>query len=521
MKRTKLLSAFLCGTMMVTMIPGVLSADEEDVSTEEEVNTEEGQDGPRYEITEATFPDDAFRAFILSHADTDGDSFLNGEELMSFTRLNIEDIASDIHDLTGIRYLIGLKGIDADGVQISSLDISGLDYLEYITLEESSLTSLTLDNESLMIIDLRDARLSSIDISSCPALQILDILDTDIMVLDMTGNQAFSDRMRASVVLSQGGHLTHYRGDTSFDSRNEYILYATNVVQVTPTSTRSDLVLTANNGIVLRYAPSPDDDTTPLPDYDPSLFTEPGVSGFVGRMYTVALNREADPVGKADWIAAVTERGGSGAEVARGFLMSPEFLNKGYSDIDFVTVLYRTFFNRNPDDAGLAAWVNALASGVSKEEIIEGFINSTEFANLCLSYGITCGGTGVPNIEVEPNSATIEFATRLYTTCLGRDADEPGMLAWARQLANQRDTGTGAARGFFFSEEFTRQNVSNEEYVNRLYRTFMGREADEAGFSAWVAQLNAGTSREEVFNGFAQSVEFTRICASYGIIKGS
>ena len=93
------------------------------------------------------------------------------------------------------------------------------------------------------------------------------------------------------------------------------------------------------------------------------------------------------------------------------------------------------------------------------------------------------------------------------------------MMAWARQLANQRDTGTGAARGFFFSNEFTGQNVSNAEFVNRLYRTFMGREADEAGFSAWVAQLDGGVSREEVFNGFAQSTEFARICASYGIVR--
>ena len=92
-------------------------------------------------------------------------------------------------------------------------------------------------------------------------------------------------------------------------------------------------------------------------------------------------------------------------------------------------------------------------------------------------------------------------------------------MAWARQLANQRDTGTGAARGFFFSSEFTNQNVNNGEYVTRLYRTFMGREPDEAGFNAWVAQLDAGVSREEVFNGFAESPEFTRICSSYGIIR--
>ena len=243
------------------------------------------------------------------------------------------------------------------------------------------------------------------------------------------------------------------------------------------------------------------------------------VADFVERLYTVALGRASDPVGKADWIAAVTERGQTGADLARGFLYSPEFLNKNVSNEEFVRVLYRTFFNREADADGLAGWVAVLDHGGSKQEIIEGFINSTEWANLCLLYGIRSGGTGTPSIEVDPNSQTIEFATRLYTTCLGRDADPVGLMAWARQLANQRDTGTGAARGFFFSEEFTLQNVSNAEFVNRLYRTFMGREADASGFDAWVAQLDSGVSREEVFNGFAQSQEFGQICASYGIVR--
>ena len=250
-----------------------------------------------------------------------------------------------------------------------------------------------------------------------------------------------------------------------------------------------------------------------------NVTTEPGVAGFVERLYTVALGRSSDPVGKQDWIDAITLRGETGASAARGFLYSPEFLNKECTNEEFVTVLYSTFFDRTPDNLGFTAWINVLESGTSKEEVIEGFINSTEWANLCLRYGIRSGGTGTPNIEVEPNAQTIEFATRLYTTCLGRDADEAGMMAWARQLANQRDTGTGAARGFFFSGEFIGQDVSNAEFVNRLYRTFMGREADEAGFSAWVAQLDGGVSREEVFNGFAESPEFTRICASYGIVR--
>ncbi|MBO4636860.1 MAG: DUF4214 domain-containing protein [Clostridiales bacterium] len=265
--------------------------------------------------------------------------------------------------------------------------------------------------------------------------------------------------------------------------------------------------------------PTPAIPTLPPVSSGSSGTSESGVAGFVERLYTVALGRASDPAGKQDWVDAITLRGETGASAARGFLYSPEFLNKQVSNELFVSILYHTFFDRDPDQDGFNAWVNALNNGASKEEVIEGFINSTEWANLCLRYGIIGGGTGVPNVSIEPNQATIDFATRLYTTCLGRSADPNGLMAWARQLANRRDTGTGAARGFFFSDEFTRQNVSNGEYVTRLYRTFMGREPDQAGYDAWVSQLDSGVSREEVFDGFAQSPEFTRICASYGIVR--
>ena len=295
-----------------------------------------------------------------------------------------------------------------------------------------------------------------------------------------------------------------------------------------------DIRITCNENVPYPTAsPTPTSAPTSAPTAQPTtspVIDEPitgtvvpatnySIGDFVERLYTVALGRPSDPEGKQDWIDAVTLRGQTGADLARGFLYSPEFLQKNVSNEEFVRVLYRTFFNRDADPDGLAGWVAVLDNGGSKEGVIEGFINSTEWANLCLLYGVRSGGTGVPNIEVEPNQQTIDFATRLYTTCLGRAADQNGLRAWARQLANQRDTGTGAARGFFFSSEFTGQNVSNDEYVNRLYRTFMGREADEAGFNAWVAQLNEGVSREEVFEGFAQSPEFTGICASYGIIR--
>ena len=60
-----------------------------------------------------------------------------------------------------------------------------------------------------------------------------------------------------------------------------------------------------------------------------------------------------------------------------------------------------------------------------------------------------------------------------------------------------------------------------EEYINILYRAFLGREAEEAGLNYWKDMLQQGVSRDAVLGGFIYSVEFSDICAEYGINAGS
>ena len=51
-----------------------------------------------------------------------------------------------------------------------------------------------------------------------------------------------------------------------------------------------------------------------------------------------------------------------------------------------------------------------------------------------------------------------------------------------------------------------------------LYRTFMGREADEGGLAAWVNVLESGREdRAKVLEGFSDSVEFDGILQSFGL----
>ena len=113
------------------------------------------------------------------------------------------------------------------------------------------------------------------------------------------------------------------------------------------------------------------------------------------------------------------------------------------------------------------------------------------------------------------------FVTRLYNICLEREPDASGFADWVSQLKSGSKTGIQVAKGFIFSKEFKDKNYCNTCFVKQLYRAFMGREYDTAGLNDWVTKITKGWKRQQIFNGFACSTEFTNICASYGITRGS
>ena len=95
------------------------------------------------------------------------------------------------------------------------------------------------------------------------------------------------------------------------------------------------------------------------------------------------------------------------------------------------------------------------------------------------------------------------------------------MRDWKEALINREKSGAEVAHGFFFSDEMKNRGLSDEEFVELLYRVMMDREYDESGREYWVDRLSAGVSREGVYKGFAESAEFTEICGAYGIERGS
>lgn len=240
------------------------------------------------------------------------------------------------------------------------------------------------------------------------------------------------------------------------------------------------------------------------------------IQAFVSRMYTVVLNRNPDPVGLNTWVGGLSSGTMDGASLARGFICSEEFTKRNLSDADYVDALYHTFFNRDADPIGKDTWMNSLAKGEGRVHVLAGFVNSVEFANLCDQYGIA-RGTMEEDGSNQYRAGVRNFVLRNYTKALGRKGETLGVEDWCHAINTGRMTALDVAMSFFHSEEYLNKNLSNADYVETLYETFLGRASDAAGKADWVGQLDDGKSRDEVMKGFAYSKEFREIMSAYGV----
>lgn len=271
------------------------------------------------------------------------------------------------------------------------------------------------------------------------------------------------------------------------------------------------------------------------------------IQAFVERFYSTILGRDSDPAGNNGWTDGLHTGRLTGADVARGFTGSPEFINRNTSNTEFVATLYRAFFARLPD-AGLESWVAQLESGVDRMTVVDGFVGSREFANLANSFGIRAQATlpAWSNAEVIVGTAmesdvlrggpgdriiydgdmtsvtgygafetqTAGQVYRLYEAILGRGADYGGFQAWFNGITTGAITLEQAAGAFTNSREFNNiyGALNNTGFIALLYQNVLGRSAAQAEIDGWLALMEGERelSRAQVALGFSDSREFIR-----------
>jgi hypothetical protein len=239
-----------------------------------------------------------------------------------------------------------------------------------------------------------------------------------------------------------------------------------------------------------------------------------GERSLVTHYYRSILRRDPDPAGKAFWLGQASTIASLGADVneawygmAMSFYFSAEYTSFGRTTTEFVRDLYNTFFDREPDPAGLSFWVAQIDGGVPREAALAGFMFSDEFR--LFSQRIF----GAPAVRSE-----INLVMDFYRGLLSRMPEPAGFRFWLQQFQLSQCRGgaddvianvRAVAGSFAHSGEYAAKGRDVPQYVGDLYNGFMRRGADQAGVTFWITSIANGTlSRDTVMDRFIASPEF-------------
>ena len=239
------------------------------------------------------------------------------------------------------------------------------------------------------------------------------------------------------------------------------------------------------------------------------------VRSIVSSYYQKILGRTPDPTGLDFWAAEASRLASLGADVrevffamAITFFSSSEYLARNASDGQYVTDLYRTFFGRDPDAAGLAYWLGELAAVQSRAAILNSFLFSSEFSGQMRTLFGAAGAR--PEVDM-----TID----LFRGALGRLPDSAGFSYWLGRIRAAQCQEAAAVSAevnavaalFFNGDEYRARARGASDFVADVYNAYLrrGPGGDSGGFGFWVGQLPT-LGRDGVRAAFIPSTEFQR-----------
>ena len=257
--------------------------------------------------------------------------------------------------------------------------------------------------------------------------------------------------------------------------------------------------------------------------------TLPPAQALIESYYQTILGRTPDAAGVAYWKSETDRTRRLGLDIkdvfrvmAGIFFTSAEYLNRpallssgeihllSTNNVQYITDLYRTFFQRDPDPDGLSYWTQPLAEGLPRSMVLYNFVFSKEFdGTMQKQFGDT---------PARSEDATIGDFYRGY---LNRLPDDDGFAFWQGRFRTAQCTNADAVRAevesisnqFQAGTEYANRQRSPGDYVSDLYYAFLRRGGDLAGYNYWVNQISSqSATRDQVRQAFVNSSEFqTRV----------
>ncbi|MEQ2401861.1 hypothetical protein WMO19_09665, partial [Peptoniphilus sp. CLA-SR-H025] len=141
-------------------------------------------------IDEINFPDANFRKYVADNFDTDSSKgVLSQEELNAVTKIDVNN--KKIVDLKGIEFFKNLVSLSCNSNQITRLDLSQNQKLEYLYCISNQLTELNLSkNPELTHLWCGHNKLAKLDVSKNTALTSLLCNNNQLTELDVSKNTA-------------------------------------------------------------------------------------------------------------------------------------------------------------------------------------------------------------------------------------------------------------------------------------------------------------------------------------------
>lgn len=140
---------------------------------------------------ETSFECPVFKELMLEYCDFDGDGFITASEAEQVTELVLtwadEETREAITSLKGIKQFVNLVNLDCDLNHITSLDLSGMEKLEYVDCSYNDITTLDVSNcPSLKWLYAYSNKIETIKVDGCYNLMFLQAYGNRITSLDVS-----------------------------------------------------------------------------------------------------------------------------------------------------------------------------------------------------------------------------------------------------------------------------------------------------------------------------------------------
>jgi uncharacterized protein (TIGR03118 family) len=245
-------------------------------------------------------------------------------------------------------------------------------------------------------------------------------------------------------------------------------------VQVPPGGSASNLVLATFTDL---GGAEPLSSYAATIDWGDSTTTTVGSLRPAGAMFQIAGSHHYAAPGTYNIQLLLRDEGGSSATATATADVQPT-ANQLY-----VAAAYQDVVARPVDTPALISRAQQLDAGQDRSVLADFLDHSAEY------FG---------NIIITP----------AYERYLGRAPDSGGLVFWIDQMQNHALTDERLGSGFIGSPEFyAHAGGTDKSWIDAMYEDLLGRPADAAGESYWLAQLSSGANRADVAYGFAASRE--------------